>query len=334
MSNGKLYTSLVSKLSTEGADGPHVGRKVRGIGSIDVRAAKQTSDDLEAMIFFFEAETLDELESWPPPPSQGWSVSSGKGVITLQLLESRYRDVFLIMSDDICDLLVSSSSELDSLHLLHDRLGCWQSFMKLSGPEGLGRERSIGLYGELLVMRDLMIPQFGTRASVSGWRGFKKAPQDFQVPGFALEVKTTTASIPDRIHISNVQQLDNQGPGHMILTLVHLDRNESSGDGTLPEIVDELRTMLPDTELDLFNAGLIEVGYHDMHRDLYEHTYYVLKQRKHYEVVEDFPHITLEMIPEGVKSVKYSISIDACGPFELEEDALLELILRMESPAS
>ena len=112
---------------------------------------------------------------------------------------------------------------------------------------------------------------------------------------------------------------------HMLLTVVHVDENETAGE-TLPEIVDNLRSALADVPRDQFDFGLEEVGYSDAHRELYARTRYLCRELLHFDVREGFPRLTRDQIPDGVKSVRYELSIDACRPFQIDQEAVLRLL--------
>jgi hypothetical protein len=220
-------------------------------------------------------------------------------------------------------MLESASDATTAVRAFHGRLRQWQSFLQRHGAEGLSEEARCGLFGELLILQNLLLPRFAARAVVLAWRGCKKAHQDFQFLARALEVKTTRATIPDRIAISNVQQLDDENIRDMFLTVVHIKENEVVGE-TLPEIVDRVRTSNSDSAYELLEQGLEEVGYSDLHRDLYLRTRYQLLQVFHFEVREGFPRLTRADIPQGVKDVRYELSFDACRPFAIDEEFLLK----------
>jgi hypothetical protein len=325
------YTSVLDSLTTAGIAGSHVKKRIGEIVALDSYAAKRVADGLEALILEFATSVLAGISEWPesrgfavlPEPIEGGS--SGKTRLYLQLLDERYRDVFHALCTDVCVVLVEASAENEAIRAFHSRLVRWQSFLQKHGPEGLGPEARCGLFGELLVLRDLLIPTMETGAVLRAWRGCKKAHQDFQFPDRALEVKTTRAPIPDRVTISNVQQLDGAGIQCMILTVVHVHENESTGE-SLPEMVDSLRVALPDDARDLLDAGLEEVGYSDAHQDLYSKTRYQHIGLLHFEVRDGFPRITRDQISDGVKRVKYEVGIDACRKFQIDEAAVLQLL--------
>ena len=56
----------------------------------------------------------------------------------------------------------------------------------------------------------------------------QKADHDFQFEKVAIEVKTTTVRTPEKVHISNIQQLDNDKISVLALCVVHLKETKTS----------------------------------------------------------------------------------------------------------
>jgi hypothetical protein len=146
-------------------------------------------------------------------------------------------------------------------------------------------------------------------------------------------VKTSRATILDRVSISSVQQLDEDGMSPLVLSVVHVHANETSGE-TLPEMIKSLRAVLLDDVLDLLDEGLVEVGYLDEHEKKYEKTRYQLNGVIHHEVKDGFPRLLRENLPEGVKKVRYEISLDAARNFRIDEKAVHEIFEGVKSASS
>ena len=306
----------------------HVKKRIGDVSALDVYAAKRVTDDLEALLLEVDKGDLAGIAEWPR--SKGFEVfpeplgsgSDGRIRIHLQLVDNRYRDVFRALCRDVCLVLVATVGGVEAIRFFHKRLVRWQSFLQKHGPEGLSEQARCGLFGELLVLRDMLLPCIAAGTVLPAWRGCKKAHQDFQFAYSTLEVKTTRAVIPDLISVSNIQQLDAKGIKYMFLTVVNVHENETAGE-TLPGMVDSLRAALPDDSRDLLDQGLEEVGYSDAHRDIYSRTHYQQLTLLHFEVRDGFPRLTRDQVPEGVKSVRYDLSVDSCRPFRTDEVALL-----------
>jgi len=122
--------------------------------------------------------------------------------------------------------------------------------------------------------------------------------------------------------------MDEDGLATLVLTVIHVHANEAVGE-TLPEVVEAIRTTLPDDSRELFDNGLVEVGYLDTHAKLYGNSRYQVNGVFHHEVKDGFPRILRNQLPEGVKKVRYEITIDAARPFRIDDDRIHE-IFKME----
>ncbi len=325
------FIQTVSEIAVENLAGPYQGKLIPSITVVDTYAARRVSDGLEALMLVVVYESISIIHEWPS--SVGFSVEvipedpgspKSKMQIFLQLTEERFRDVFFALCEDVCTVLADAVEELEAVRVFHSRLMRWQSFLKKGKFEGLSEEKQVGLYGELIIMKDVLLPAFISSDVLKAWRGCKKANQDYQFPDWALEVKTSRATIIEKVSISNVQQLDEDGKAPLILTVVHVHSNMTSG-STLPEIVSQLRNTLDGEASDLFEEGLFEVEYLDIHVPLYQDTKYQVLDVNHYEVSEGFPRLRKSDLPDGVKRVKYDISIDSTREYKVSEDVLYKI---------
>lgn len=337
MSN--LFTPVIESINPHGQGSLFVQKRIDEIVAVDTFAAKKMEGGLEALLLQVDPHSLAGIEEWPQ--SEGFQVilrpiddgSGNKVRVCLELSSYQFRDVFHALGEDACKILAVESDTKTAVRVFHQRLYRWQEFLKRNSPDGLTPEKRTGLFGELLVLRELFLPHMNPLHAVRGWRGCKKANQDFQFPDLALEVKTTRAMVPDRINISNLQQLDEDGIETMFVTIVWVHQNETAGE-SLPEIVASVRAALPEPALQLMNEGLIEVGYLDVHKGIYESARYQVRDVMHFEVRDEFPRLTRDQIPPGVKGVKYQISVDACQPYSHESDEVCSAIKQIREDNS
>ena len=76
----------------------------------------------------------------------------------------------------------------------------------------------------------------------------------------------------------------------------------------------------------LFKLKLLEVGYYDIHRPLYEETGYTIRQENLYRVAGNFPRITEADIPIGVGDVRYSIILSESEEYRIDQKTLFSEI--------
>ena len=329
------FSDIVRSFEDPGQGGLFIQKRDPRISTLDVFAARKIETGLEALLVQVDPGQLSGIEEWPH--SEGFHVvirpAEGRpgtaALICLELSAPEFRDVFFSLAEDICKVIEAEANPGEAIRRMHRRLFRWQAFLKRHRPDGLSQEDRVGLFGELEIIRVLFLRILDPLQAVQGWRGCKKANQDFQFPGLALEVKTTRAVTPDRIHISNVQQLDEEGIDSMFLSLVCVDQNETTGT-SLSAIVAAVRKLLPDPALSLFNEGLMEVGYLDVHQSLYERDLYQVKEIINMAVGEGFPRMRRNQVPDGVKGVKYQISFDACRSFLTEQAVVLAAVQNLK----
>ena len=206
---------------------------------------------------------------------------------------------------------------------LVQRLTSWQRMLAAGLRTGLSAQAQLGLYGELLVLRELLLPVWGP-ATVATWVGPTGADQDFQRSGVALEVKCTTHRDAQRCRISNEAQLDTDDVEY--LALIHQSVRTTTAAGvSLPEMVDAVRAE-PAVAADPapFEDRLLHAGWLDLHRQQYERERYELVTRRCYRVTNGFPRITRQHVPRGVNAVAYSVDLTECRPFLVPQNDVVQ----------
>jgi len=236
------------------------------------------------------------------------------GYAEVRLSDARYAEVYESLADDLVGHVSSANASSPAIDRLVDRIRRWEAFLKIVGPEGLGPERRAGLFGELHVMREHLLP-LSTRLGVNAWVGPSGAQQDFQASTWALEVKTSRVKLPISVRISGERQLDDAGLMFLGLAHVGLEQRQGSGE-TLPQIVASVRSLLATSPTsESFEARLLEAGYHAVHEHLYVRDGYTVRFDQLFQVTTDFPRIIETDLSEGIGDVSYSIAIASLTGF-------------------
>ena len=76
----------------------------------------------------------------------------------------------------------------------------------------------------------------------------------------------------------------------------------------------------------LFKLKLLESGFYDIHRALYEGRGYTIRQENSYRVNGNFPRLTESQIPIGVGDVKYSIVLSESEEWRINQQTLFKEI--------
>jgi hypothetical protein len=257
------------------------------------------------------------------------NLDTGEALLELELVDARFTEVFTILVKDLSAVIISSETPHKAVNQFLLRLQHWILFLEHSGPDGLSPEAQRGLYGELWFLKNYLLNRLDHSRAISAWTGPDSTPQDFQLPGAAVEVKVTTAKLPHNLMISNERQLDDTAVETLLLLHLTLDARKSSGE-TLNKIVDALRTVLKPfpPALQIFELALLKVGYLDVHRPRYDSTGYFIQNSEFFLVTAGFPRIIESGLPVGVGNVHYSIELSACQPFITDKQTVISTILK------
>jgi hypothetical protein len=196
----------------------------------------------------------------------------------------------------------------------------WQSAWKPVRPE-MDKTVQVGLLGELLVLRTMMIPCLGPTA-VDQWSGPDAERHDFVGDRLHLEVKTTRKSRHEH-EISRLDQL--RVPEGCQLLVVSIQLEQSIG-GTetiatnLDAIVDLLRA--DGCALDTFMTKMAYMGWSEEMRDSGELMRFFVRSTFVYPVDNDFPRLADDFTPpSGVVSVKYTVDLANLPALGMDEAA-------------
>ena len=215
-----------------------------------------------------------------------------KDVINLGIFctDTACEDIFLHFMEDIVSHLLTECSSEAALRAFLARVSLWQRFFVQGRNAYLTEEAQLGLFGELLVLRDLIIPAVGPSTAVDAWNGPEGKPQDFTIGSVALEVKCTRANAGGRIPIANELQLDERP--FDFLVLVHISVSQGgAGNPSLTDMVECVRAQLSGPALLSFNDKLITAGFLDAHADRYRESRFLLRDIRFFEVHDDFPRV-------------------------------------------
>ncbi|MET8923085.1 PD-(D/E)XK motif protein [Streptomyces sp. NPDC004623] len=224
-----------------------------------------------------------------------------------------------------CTLLADLVRQLQ-IHATHPtlalvrRLNAWRKMLDRGLSTGLTPEARMGLFGELLILREILLPAIGT-AAVAAWEGPSGAPKDFTHFSTAIEVKTVGRRGANHCQISSEGQLD--ADATTSLFLVHQVVSVSQSGVSLMDIVEELRMdPLVQPELSRFEDCLLEAGWLDSHSQQYGNDRYALSRRQCFHVVDGFPRLTSSALPFGVSRVTYNVDLSACDAYKVDEGAV------------
>ncbi|GAB62591.1 conserved hypothetical protein [Candidatus Jettenia caeni] len=248
-----------------------------------------------------------------------------KQFLLVLLLNNQHSDIFSALCEDLVQQVAHVTRETELIKQLLLRLEKWRLLFEKMGQQGLSEEAQRALYGELYFLRKFLqnIPK--PDYCINSWKGAEKSVQDFQFADWAVEIKTTHGKNQQKLHISSERQLDISLVPRIFLIHYSLEVRQNHGE-TLNSIVDNLLKMLSGNPSahNVFRLKLLEAGYFDIHRPLYNNTGYSIRQENIYRITDDFPKITEAQIPSGVGDVRYSLIVSANEDWTLDEKLLFQ----------
>lgn len=240
--------------------------------------------------------------------------------LVLLLNEVQNWEIFKALCVDLTHASESYANHSEAVNVIVGRLRRWHEFLKREKQHALSEEEVKGLIGELLFMRETLVPKFGWADAVSFWKGPLGAPQDFTVHDIAVEIKVQSGSAKPYVHISSLEQLETQLPSLYLVvnTLATTNPDDKSG-FTLNSLVREIQTELyrsDDFTRDLFESLVLQTGYEPIEH--YDSPSFRCIVSRSFAVGEGFPRLMVANVPSGITKATYQISLDACMPFESE----------------
>jgi hypothetical protein len=188
---------------------------------------------------------------------------------------------------------------------------------------GLTPEVRRGLFGELTILRDHLLPAMPAREAVRAWTGPTAANQDFQLPASAIEVKTSSGKEPQTLVISNERELDERGTVQLILAHLSLDERRGGNGESLNAAVERTRAAVTDIGARAVLVDLlVRAGYLMHQRDMYDEPRYTVREQRFWHVTGDFPRITEADLRQGVGDCRYRIATAGLDPYLMTEEAV------------
>ncbi len=148
----------------------------------------------------------------------------------------------------------------------------------------------------------------------------------------SVEVKASRGAAKPFVQISSEDQLSDVDGCRLFLVVSAIDAVVKPNGLTLTDYVSEfekLYAVLDPEAYALWEEAIMATGF-DFEDD-YSDRRWNIGKNLHFEVAEGFPRIA-NPPPTGVSSVRYSISLDACSEFAVEEEVLDRLVAERHGP--
>jgi len=242
-----------------------------------------------------------------------------KVYLSFNLIENKYTDIFLKFCEDIIETTRNKELQVDILEFVLMRWNMWRLAFKNSN-KSLSENEIKGLIGEILFLKNNMIPNFGVERSINAWQGPLNYHKDYEIDDKWYEIKT----IGDNsltVKISSIQQLEDikNKKGELVIITLSNTNKENKNYITINNLIASIDNDIKNIELKrIFWSKLNNLGY--VYEEEYENYIFELKSIYKYNVVdEEFPKMTSNSLKKGIVNVSYEISINELENFIIKE---------------
>lgn len=304
---------------------------------VSVHAAMACPGGARSLMFDIPTASIGKLQDLPvtgglivhlAPALEG--VPPGRRTLAVELEDAQFTDIFAVFCTDLIDGITGCTTATDAMVLLFRRLERWQDFLA-AATDGMSQSAVIGLFGELWVLRDILVP-IGGIGMLESWTGAQRAPHDFVVPSIcAVEVKTSLSRPFSHVRIHGERQLDDTGLAYLFLLCLRVERDTDGGE-SINQVVTDLRSLASATTefAVLLERLLAQTGWMDRHEHRYEHMRLRVAQQRSFRVDSRFPRLITDSLRPGVSEVEYLVELKACTEFECAADVLVSTLSELE----
>lgn len=236
--------------------------------------------------------------------------------IVFSLKDQEMFDTFCVFCNDIIETTKSTIDETLGYRLLVNRFYSWRRMFQ--GKTNKLQEQDImGLIGELLFLRDYMIPTYGEDIALLSWSGSELTHKDFSLKDCWYEVKAISSG-KTSVRISSLEQL--QSPIEGELAVFQLEKMSPVYDGiTLNKLANGLlNTMSNDFNRD---SLLNKLADNDFYFDsAYDEYVYEVTIGERYHVTASFPKLTTHDVSEAICRAQYDILLSEIQGYKIDWD--------------
>ena len=249
---------------------------------------------------------------------RGNTRADGQNAACFSLEDSSLKDQFISLRWDMMDCSYEITDKKSAAKCAIRRFSMWQKLFAEAKTQRMSETKVKGLIGELCVIKEITIPQYGVEKGISGWVGPLGADRDFEFEDLWYESKYVSLSM-DKVSISSLDQLDTDAPGVLILTRCEKTSETASDYISLNSLVDEISKMAENEEnaVTTFNNRLSLAGYNAAD-ELAKQPYTFYRFEKYLVKDNHFPRIRRSALSEAVSEGEYQLSIPALQQWKVE----------------
>lgn len=235
--------------------------------------------------------------------------------LRFSLENSDLLEYFCTFCQDLMDSVRVTSDDEAAYQTLRSRYYSWRQLFRPDNAR-MTEAEIMGLIGELLFLKDYMIPERGIDVALESWMGPEKTHKDFSDQQDWFEIKTISFG-KESVRISSVEQLDSDLDGTLVI--YELEKMSPSFDGIkLNQLANNIIASLQSASLrEVFIDKLQLFGF-DFSNE-YDNLVFALRGEHKYKVdTNNFPRIHRDMLPDAIARVQYDLLLTEVEPFKLD----------------
>ena len=237
---------------------------------------------------------------------------------SFDLLNEDMKEAYFSFCENMIDSVLGVKTESKALNLLKRRFITWKKLFQKASGKDISREKAMGIFGELTVLKDIIAPLYGINNAIQAWGGPDMQSKDFTLNDTWYEVKTISANA-DSIRVSSLTQLASNNIGHLVVIRAEAVSPQFSSKYTsIMDIINNILLLISDENIEnIFINKIQGIGIDVFGKEI---TFkFDIKSIKTYKVENGFPRITLGNVPYSeITEVKYTISEAAISRFAEE----------------
>ena len=234
--------------------------------------------------------------------------------MVLSLTDHKYLRQFCTFCNDIVNSTNTLKSEdISEYETICNILVAWQKMFRVQTTL-LSENEIKGLIGELLFLRNELIPIYGVSRAISAWTGPDATKKDFSINETWYEIKTID-NARNSVRISSIEQLESDVTGQLIIYRMEKMASEFSGI-TINSLVESLMLIIDlFTDKELFMEKLAHTRYR--FDPLYDSYVYDVKSIDRFWVSTDFPRLKRKNLHKAINSATYELTISELSDYKV-----------------
>ncbi|MBY0155559.1 PD-(D/E)XK motif protein [Cytobacillus firmus] len=238
--------------------------------------------------------------------------------LILLLKEMKDWEIFLVLCSDL--IYIMKEFDENIISKIIKRLERWQKLLQRTALRVMSKEEQMGLFSELIVLRDYLLPVYGYQKGINSWVGSLGDKQDFLLENLAIEVKSSRMTSGNNVWISSKEQLNSEKNPLYLFTC---SLNEVTSGETIEDVVQSITKQIEmESLLEEFTVKVEQYGYFpEIHGGLLSK--FRSEQINAYEVKEGFPKISIDQVSPQIINMKYNIDLSGCAQFKVNINDIL-----------